>query len=61
MKLTLSSPQISKRTLPSNSASPASTIDSGWPFFGAEVSTSGDFGDFENMISTVSSKYYRSC
>jgi len=39
-----------KRTLPSNSASPASTMDSGWPFFGVEVSASGDFEDFKNII-----------
>jgi hypothetical protein len=39
-----------KSTLPSNSASPASTMDSGWPFFGVEVSASGDFEDFKNII-----------
>jgi hypothetical protein len=42
-----------KSTLPSNSASPASTIDSGWPFFGIEVSNSGDFEDFKNIFQTV--------
>jgi hypothetical protein len=41
---------VLKSTLPSNSASPASTMDSGWPFLGVEFSASRDFEDFKNII-----------